>query len=281
MANRTMLGYDKIGPWTEIKQEIVREYAAAYSQILSAKSFHHVYIDAFAGAGLNRSRITDRLVPGSPLNALWVQPAFKEYHFVDLDKKKVRSLENIAGKRDNVHIYQGDCNKILTEEVFPKIRYDQFRRALCLLDPYGLHFNWRIVQEAGEMHSIELFINFPIADINRNVLRQDRTQILKEQASRMDSYWGDSSWYQIAYAPHPGLFGSIYEKAPNQKLVEAYRERLSTVGGFSYVPKPLAMRNKKSATMYYLFFASHKPVAQRIVDDIFQKYSRRGSYCGW
>ncbi len=44
--------YDEIGCWSEIKLHIIREYAAAYSKILTAQTSikRHVYIDAFAGA---------------------------------------------------------------------------------------------------------------------------------------------------------------------------------------------------------------------------------------
>ena len=45
--------------------------------ILSARttaSFSHVYIDAFAGSGQHVSRATGEFVPGSPLNALAVEP---------------------------------------------------------------------------------------------------------------------------------------------------------------------------------------------------------------
>ena len=36
------------------------------------------------------------------------------------------------------------------------------------------------------------------------------------------------------------------------------------------------MRNTQNAVVYYLYFASHKPVAQGIVEDIFAKYRDRG-----
>src|SRR5262245_51559014 len=52
---------DKIGRWTEIKLEIIRNYASAYSHVLSTRknpSFQHVYVDGFAGAGLNLSKAT-------------------------------------------------------------------------------------------------------------------------------------------------------------------------------------------------------------------------------
>jgi hypothetical protein len=38
------------------------------------------------------------------------------------------------------------------------------------------------------------------------------------------------------------------------------------------VPKPLPMRNSNNAVIYYLFFASPKPVAEKIIEGIFAKY---------
>jgi hypothetical protein len=49
------------------------------------------------------------------------------------------------------------------------------------------------------------------------------------------------------------------------------------VAGFKHVPEPLPMRNTKGATVYYLFFASHKPTAENIVIDIFNRYRQRGA----
>ena len=67
--------FDEIGNWSEVKLDIINEYASAYSRILSAQTkltFYHIYIDAFAGAGLHISKETGELIQGSPLNALQV-----------------------------------------------------------------------------------------------------------------------------------------------------------------------------------------------------------------
>ncbi len=75
------LKLDEIGPWSEIKLEIIRKYAAAYSVILAKQpKLQHVYVDAFAGAGVVRSKETGELVSGSPLIAQNVTPRFREYH---------------------------------------------------------------------------------------------------------------------------------------------------------------------------------------------------------
>jgi three-Cys-motif partner protein len=71
----------EVGFWSEIKLEIIREYAAAYSRVLTAQqspTLYHVYIDAFAGAGVHVSREkTGAWVPGSPLVALDTDPPWE------------------------------------------------------------------------------------------------------------------------------------------------------------------------------------------------------------
>lgn len=275
--------FDQIGYWSEVKLDILKEYAVAYSKILGAQknpTLYHVYIDAFAGAGLHVSKASGKFVPGSPLNALLVKPPFREYYFIDLDKQKVAALEALAKERQDVRIYHGDCNRVLLDKVLPQARWEDYRRALCILDPYGLHLDWKVVAEAGRMRSVEIFLNFPVADMNRNVLWRDRKGVSVEQMRRMNTFWGDESWKQIAYAPSPQgeLFGlPAEEKVSNEAVAEAFRGRLKDVAGFSDVPKPIAMRNSQNAVVYYLFFASNKPVAADIVRDIFAKYRDNGT----
>ncbi len=275
--------FDQIGYWSEVKLDIIKEYAAAYSKILGAQknpSLYHVYIDAFAGAGLHVSKTSGEFVPGSPLNALLVKPPFREYHFIDLDKQKVAALEVLAKERQDAHIYHGDCNQVLLDKVLPQARWEDYHRALCILDPYGLHLDWKVIAEAGRMRSVEIFLNFPVADINRNVLWRDRKGVPTEQTQRMNAFWGDESWKQIAYAlsPQGELFGPpAEEKASNETVAEAFRKRLTDVAGFRDVPEPIAMRNSQNAVIYYLYFASHKPVAADIARDIFAKYRDKGT----
>lgn len=270
--------YDEIHYWSEVKLDIIKEYAGAYSRILSAQkkpSLYHVYIDAFAGAGMHLSKATGDFVKGSPLNALLIEPPFREYHLIDLDSAKIDSLRKISAEYSNVTIHEGDCNKLLLEKVFPRVRYKDYKRALCLLDPYGLHLNWEVMHTAGQMQSIEIFLNFPVADMNRNVLWGNPEKVDQQQAARLTAFWGDESWRDAAYSKTGNLFG-WEEKTNNESVAEAFRNRLKKVAGFAYVPEPMPMRNKKGAVVYYLFFASQKPVAADIVKDIFKKYQTTG-----
>lgn len=271
--------FDEIGYWSEVKLAIIRDYAKEYSKILAAQKtprLHHVYIDGFAGAGFHRSKRTGDVVSGSPLNALEVQPPFKEFHFVDLSESKAMVLQDIAAERSDVHVYNEDCNDVLIKKVFPRVRFKDYRRGLCLLDPYGLHLNWEVIRTAGQMGSIEIFLNFPVMDMNMNVFWHDRSRVDRRQAERMDAFWGDRSWEKIAWTKSRDLFGDVEQKADNEAIAAAFRERLQRIAGYKHVAEPMPMRNSRGVIVYYLFFATQRPVAQKILGHIFNTYRNRG-----
>lgn len=276
----TAMKFDEIGYWSEVKLDIVRKYAAAYSKILCARrnpKLHHVYIDGFSGAGVHVTKGSGEFVSGSPLNALAIRPPFQEYFLIDLDGDKVAHLRSLVGDRPDVHLLQGDCNQVLLTDVFPNVRYDRYRRALCLLDPYGLHLHWEVLRRAGEMKSFDLFLNFPTMDMNRNALWRDQKGVDPGDQARMTAFWGDESWRDVVYRPSRqlSLIGDPgVEKAGNREIAEAFRQRLIKVAGFKNVPSPLPMRNSKGNVVYYLFFASQNAVAGKIIRDIFAKYSK-------
>ncbi|MGB7210501.1 MAG: three-Cys-motif partner protein TcmP [Pyrinomonadaceae bacterium] len=216
---------------------------------------------------------------GSPLNALYVEPPFKELHLIDLDGKKVGILNELTQNHRNVHLYEGDSNEILLNEVFPQIKYEDYRRGLCLLDPYGLHLDWRVLEAAAGMRSIEIFLNFPIMDMNRNVLWRNTEGVDTRDIGRMTSFWGDDSWKVAAYSEpiQKSLFGDErLQKESNFAIAEKFRERLESAAGFKFVPQPIPMRNSAGATVYYLFFASNNQTGSKIAEHILNKYRDRG-----
>lgn len=267
------LKFDKIGYWSELKIEIIKKYASAYSKILSNKKLSHVYIDAFSGAGIHISKDTGEIVIGSPLEVLSVDPPFKEYHFIDLDSEKIQYLKEQVKGRANIYFYNEDSNKVLLNKIFPNLQYKDYRRGLCLLDPYGLHLNWGVIKAAGELKTIDMFLNFPTLDMNRNVIWRNPEGVRESDIKRMDAFWGDNTWRKISYTTEKDLFGHI-EKESNIVIAKAFGKRLKEVAGFNYVSSPLPMKNSNNSIIYYLFFASQQPVAEKIIKDIFSKYNR-------
>ena len=269
---------DEIGYWSEIKLDIIKKYAAAYSTIMSRQPSNkgYYYIDGFAGAGVHLSKTTRELIPGSPANALSITPPFSGYHFIDLNGDKAKLLKELSKGKPNVSIYEEDCNKVLLEKIFPLIKYENYKRALCLLDPYGLNLNWEVMHVAGQSKTIEIFLNFPLMDMNMNILWNNPDKVDKKQIERMNAFWGDEGWRKISYKTQAGLFETYEEKTTHRPLIGAFCEKLKHVAGFKYVPEPIPMRNTKGGIIYYLFFASPNETGGRIVRGIFDKYRDKG-----
>jgi three-Cys-motif partner protein len=267
---------DEIGIWSELKLEIVEKYGSAYTKAFSKLGGHlkKYYIDGFSGAGLHRSKQTGKPVEGSPARALKIAPPFDGFHFIDMNKDKTAYLETVRAGRSDVQIHTGDTNPYL-KTLLPTIRYSDYKRALCLLDPYGLHLDWEVMQIAGQAKTIDMVLNFPIMDMNRNAIWRDPARATKEGIERMNRFWGDESWRQVAYieSKQQNLFaGPDLEKQDNETIVAAFRERLQKVAGFKFVSNPLPMRNSQNAIVYYLLLASANATAGKISESIFKKY---------
>jgi three-Cys-motif partner protein len=267
--------FDEIGQWSQLKLEIVEQYGAAYTKAFArTQNLKKYYIDGFSGAGVHVVKKTKEQIDGSPARALKITPPFDGYCFIDLDGDKTDYLRSMCGDRRDIDIHTGDANEYLTRTVLPTIQYKKFTRALCLLDPYGLDLDWEVILQAGQSKAVDMFLNFPVMDMNRNAIWRSPEKMPKDGIERMNRFWGDESWRQVAYkeSPQGNFFGTEMVKQGNDQIADAFRERLQKVAGFGFVPEPLPMRNSRKAIVYYLFLASPKAVAQKIITDIFKKY---------
>jgi three-Cys-motif partner protein len=267
--------FDEIGVWSELKLDIVEQYGSAYTAAFNNTRLKKYYIDGFSGPVAHVSKTWGTVVEGSPARALNISPPFDAYYFIDLNPEKTDFLRSNYGNRKNVHIYTGDCTTILTKQLLPTIQYKNYTRALCLLDPYGLHLDWEVMLQAGQSQAVDMFLNFPVMDMNRNAIWKNPDKVPSGGIERMTKFWGDDSWKKAAYAESAqgGLFGPPdVVKQDNDKIVAAFRKRLKDVAGFKFVPEPLPMKNSMNAVVYYLFFASRKSVAENIISYIFNKF---------
>ena len=114
-----------------------------------------------------------------------------------------------------------------------------------------------------------------IMDINRNALRKRMERSLQNKVDQLTRLVGDESWKDAGYRKVETLFGEDYEKVSNEDFAEWFRQRLIQKAGFKHVPKPMPMKTKNNAVIYYLYFASQKPDALTIVNSIFKKYGQR------
>jgi three-Cys-motif partner protein len=183
---------------------------------------------ATRGRVVHVSRRTRTQVEGSPARALKVSPPFDGFYFIDLNTSRTAHLQTLCKGRSDVVILTGDANIKLTEDVLPKIHFRKFNRALCLLDPYGLHLNWETMYLAGRSQAVDMFLNFPVMDMNRNAIWKNPAGIPQDGIARMTRFWGDDSWKAVAYAESAqGNFFSPPDlvKQDNDAIVAAFREK--------------------------------------------------------
>ena len=269
-----------VGRWTEDKIRAVEMYAKAYAVIFAAEAqryLHPIYIDAFSGSGLKESKETGNKIEGSPLRVLSIEPRFQEYHFIDADperiailKNEVRKYESQIGQKLPVEFYVNEANQLLQEKLLPAVRYEDYRRALLFLDPYGLNVQWSVMELAGRMQTIDVILNFSIQALNRNFFPPTRRGLTQKQKAKLDVIWGNG-WEDDLYAPSPqeDLFlEEEHEKIPYGEVVNKFGERLVARAGFSFSSNPMLFKADRNQPLYYLLLASNNPTAKKIMDGI-------------
>jgi hypothetical protein len=76
-------------------------------------------------------------------------------------------------------------------------------------------------------------VDYPIMDMNRNVIQQNPDYVDEVDIIRMNAFWGDASWRIAAYQPQRNLLGQkIDKKTGNEAIAAAFRDRLRDVAGF-------------------------------------------------
>ena len=192
--------FDEIGYWSELKLEIVEQYGAAYTKAFAnTRNLKKYYIDGFSGAGVHVSKKTKAQFEGSPARALKVTPPFDGFCFIDLNADKTDYLRSLCGDRSDVDIHTGDCNDYLTKKSCRPSSIKNLIALLCLLDPYGLHLDWEVIRQAGQSEAVDMFLNFPVMDMNRNAIWRNPDKVPQDGIDRMNKFWGDDSWRHAAY----------------------------------------------------------------------------------
>ncbi len=268
---------DRIGKWSEDKLDLLGKYLNAYTRIMKGQEWcknGYYYIDAFAGTGRPMAKDEERFIDGSPRVALKIEYPFKSYIFIEKKDWRVEKLRKLRVEFPNmdIQIRHGDCNTVIIDEIVPKIRYENFNRGIVFLDPFGMNIEWHIIESIADTRALEMFLNFPVLAINRNVLRNDPYKLSKRQIERMNRFWGSPDWKDDIYQEVPDLFGTRVEKIPQtaKGLGLKFQQRLEEV--FPEVTFPVVMRNSKGTPLYCLIFAGHNPIGKKIAESIFRRF---------
>lgn len=270
---------DTIGSWSLEKLELLRKYLQAYVTVLKNQSLikGYEYIDGFAGTGKPKTRDEERYVEGSPRVALALATPFTRYHFIEISDWRIQKIEQM--KRDfpdrKIAIYPGDCNRVLCDQIIPSLLWSSYKRAIAFLDPFGMSLEWDTLKAIASARTIEVLVNFPVMDINRNVRLKNKNRISEESRERMGRFWGPG-WEGEIFEERQGLFEieTVLKPQSAKELGYRYQNRLLEI--FRFCTIPVVLRNSTNAPLYCLIFAGHNKTGANIAEDIFGKFEKMG-----
>ena len=87
-----------------------------------------------------------------------------------MNAEKTKYLGKALRRQKRRQDSHGRLQHVSHTQLLPTIQYEDYKRALCLLDPYGLHLDWEVMLQAGQSKAVDMFLNFPVMDMNRNAI---------------------------------------------------------------------------------------------------------------
>ena len=172
-----------------------------------------VYLDLFAGCGLNTLRATGDRLAGSPVIAAHAKSAFD--HIVCIERRKdycrvLRRRLELSGAK-SYEVLEGDCNSIA-----PAWSQGESTRSIVFVnvDPEGMETRWSTIQALSERFSAaDFFVNFTFG--------AEREHAAAKSTGRPSPVLEDLT----------GLDLEDIVLGPNREVSDIYQERIRSVLG--------------------------------------------------
>jgi three-Cys-motif partner protein len=281
-------------PYTQLKLRILNEYLHAWTTIFfsisSQKHWHNwqevYYVDCFAGRGKYHKNRNENSVDGSPLLALKCASEFQRNSkykgvkmkciFVENDKNVAKNLREFCESyedRGDYEIYEDDFNNVIAKI----INETNYHPAFFFVDPDGIKELKKesietIVNRKGPT---DILLNYIKGGVERiaGLAKKKLPEILNQTISSKDikTIKNLTDFYGL----------NIFDKfdATERERLKEWTEsifRSSCLKDIAVFDMPYL---HKSDIIYYLLFASKKPVAKKIILQIFRK-AKKTSYRG-
>lgn len=187
------LPYNDVGPWTESKHRLVAYYTALFSDAMKDKWQKRVYIELYAGAGYSQIRDTDRIIAGSPIQALTLRVPFDKYIFCEQDPPKIEALRARVAHHApsaDVTFIPGNCDAN-ADKIFNAIpRYSKNHKvlSLCFVDPNDIGIRFSTLQILAKKY-VDFIV---LLALYMDALRAEQHYI--KNTSKIDQLLGATSW---------------------------------------------------------------------------------------
>ncbi|MBU2638555.1 MAG: three-Cys-motif partner protein TcmP [Nanoarchaeota archaeon] len=151
--------YNEFQKWTPLKL-ILLNYTLDICMIIIDRTSifkKKIYVDLFAGSGINKVKETNDFLIGSPLIAAQLADSFDKMFFCESDKDYNNALVQrlgLVGKK-NIIIYDKDCNLVLDSII--NEASTPYTYSLFFIDPFSTEFLWDSMQKVLQTRSDILF----------------------------------------------------------------------------------------------------------------------------
>ena len=242
-----------VGKQSSDKHYFLMRYIDIFTTAMTGKWKGLHYIDLFAGAGIERQRVSEELRWGSPMIAANAPKPFYRLHLCELDPQKYEALQKrVTQIRPDSQILKGDAN----QEVH-KIAKEIPQRTLSLafLDPYSLQIDFKTLEVLAAIRA-DLIIFFPD---RLDILRNWKHYYYSDPNSKLDRHLGrDSGWRSVLDNASP--------KNRIEELRKFYVQRLKNILGYQYVEhERIPTRGRP---LYYLIFCSKSAIGAKFWREI-------------
>lgn len=271
------------GNWTELKIQMVVDYAKAYLTIMNKyPRFKTLYFDGFAGSGdiYKDDKVDVEAVKGTAIRILEIDnpKPFDLYYFVEKDEENKLLLEEAIADHflhKKPHIVCEDCN-VKLNSMAGFLKNNPSYRVLAFIDPYGMALNWESI-EVLKGCGIDMWILVPTG-IGVNRLLKRSGDISDSWLKKLEKFLGMSRDEILPFFYSEKrtltLFGEETIVSKENHAIEKagilYRKRLNDV--FEYVSAPFPLRNSTGSIMYHFMMATNNKAALKIADDIIKKH---------
>jgi three-Cys-motif partner protein len=272
------------GFWTQSKLQILDDYLAAFLTASSLRARGAVYLDAFAGGGAGRDRLTDLEFDGSARIAAAASATndsgfrFTYLRFVELNRTRADDIRkefhsDFPGR--DIDVVPGDCNQVIPRLLTDMPNDLTWYPTFAFLDPFGIELRWDTIRALADhkrdrTYKVELFMLFATPAIMR-IAGLTPEKAVADAGARLTALFGCDDWQPIVGARRKGLIGGDQAR---EAFVNVMRWRLAHDLGYQRT-HVLEFKNSRGTPLYHMVFASDHDAGDRIMASLYAAAANR------
>lgn len=245
-----------------------------------------VYLDAFAGVGAGRDRLTGEEFLGSARIALEAGSGagFTRFRYFEQGQRASALQARLTADYPNrdIKVYEGDFN-VTVQDALEDLQGLRWAPTFAFLDPDGMELAWatldalanhkrgyRFAGSTKPEYKVELWMLFSTSGIVRT-LALDEAKVSDTDVARANRLFGTEEWRPIYELR---LEGTMSAAEAREEYVNLMRWRLERVLGYSFT-HPFELKNTKGSPLYHMILATDSDAGTRIMESIYTNAAKR------